>query len=908
MADISPDAQKALETLAQLHPELAQFIKNTKKLNESLADELKQKDKWEKALNSHLKQLNEASGSGLGKFINALKTGDAKMEKHKATLDALDKAIESLTDSTDDATNGAHRLELQQKRQQLESKIALSEFNAKVINTGKVLTTNLTSNLASAVTKTTGDFAKGLQNGSDANQLSANLLTSAVDAAASGAGAMTGALQSTGSVMQNSTNPKLRMLGTVAEGAGTALGFVAQGASKLAKFGIEVLSKEVEKTVNAFNATSSAGAMFADGMTGMRNAAGEAGLTLDQFSKVITSNTDNLAALGMGVTEGTKRISGALKAGGDSMKDQMLKLGYSFEEQAGLVAETMKDMRGSGGPLKASNAEVAQQTMKYAENLRVISGITGEDAKKKMAQVREQANQLAFQQKLAGMDEGQRKNVVNAMANMSDMQRKNFMDMVNFGSVINKEGAAAASMSGGLTDSVTAAYNAMQQGKLDEIEMRKIQGQYGEQMKKDIISNTAIGAAGAAGVGGLAGQLADSLGQELQFRNKFTPEAIAAAEEAAKKQKTANDDLTNGVVSAAKAAQDLKVQIETLLTPMVAKYAEATGAILESLKKIVNEVSGSMAEAGESFWDATKRIGGAALSGAATGAAIGGPALAGVGTVALPGAGTVAGGTVGVAGGAIIGGLVGAIKEAFWGEPGKAKGGISTGPESGYMEKLHGAEAVVPLEGGRSIPVSMNFGDIMPKTMTALMSKYGNENKDLNFEKAIQDALSDTSKLKSDITSGKTIANFGAADVGGQVGKLSALLSQESLIKNKSDDFNKSNITSAFKSFGDISNKINANFENQISPVNTINDTAATIDFSGITNMVKDVFSNFKQEKPSKTEETTATLYSDKAVKSTADSDLTNIVKEQIRILSEIKDTLNSSRDLQQQYVYNTYT
>ena len=158
------------------------------------------------------------------------------------------------------------------------------------------------------------------------------------------------------------------------------------------------------------------------------------------------------------------------------------------------------------------------------------------------------------------------------MANMSDMQRKNFMDMVNFGSVINKEGAAAASMSGGLTDSVTAAYNAMQQGKLDEIEMRKIQGQYNEQMKKDIITNTAIGIAGAAGVGGLPGQLAESLGQELQFRNKFTPEAIAAAEEAVKKQKTANDDLTNGIIRAAKAAQDLQVTQEQLLTQLLQNW------------------------------------------------------------------------------------------------------------------------------------------------------------------------------------------------------------------------------------------------------------------------------------------------------------------------------------------------
>jgi hypothetical protein len=36
-------------------------------------------------------------------------------------------------------------------------------------------------------------------------------------------------------------------------------------------------------------------------------------------------------------------------------------------------------------------------------------------------------------------------------------------------------------------------------------------------------------------------------------------------------------------------------------------------------------------------------------------------------------------------------------------------GGISSGPESGYYQKLHGTEAVVPLKGG-AIPVKMQGG------------------------------------------------------------------------------------------------------------------------------------------------------------------------------------------------------
>jgi hypothetical protein len=43
-------------------------------------------------------------------------------------------------------------------------------------------------------------------------------------------------------------------------------------------------------------------------------------------------------------------------------------------------------------------------------------------------------------------------------------------------------------------------------------------------------------------------------------------------------------------------------------------------------------------------------------------------------------------------------------------EKGFAGGGISTGPESGHWEKLHGTEAIIPMEGG-NIPVKVIGSD-----------------------------------------------------------------------------------------------------------------------------------------------------------------------------------------------------
>ena len=70
-------------------------------------------------------------------------------------------------------------------------------------------------------------------------------------------------------------------------------------------------------------------------------------------------------------------------------------------------------------------------------------------------------------------------------------------------------------------------------------------------------------------------------------------------------------------------------------------------------------------------------------------------------------------------GGPIAGGVMAAIATAagimrvaqIAGEKPKAReGGVFTGPSSGYSAELHGTEAVVPLPGGRSIPVEMAGG------------------------------------------------------------------------------------------------------------------------------------------------------------------------------------------------------
>jgi hypothetical protein len=207
--------------------------------------------------------------------------------------------------------------------------------------------------------------------------------------------------------------------------------------------------------------------------------------------------------------------------------------------------------------------------------------------------------------------------------------------------------------------------------------------------------------------------------------DRYSSEGVRKAADATAAQATTTNAFTTQVTQTITNIESMLVKMEEI--------ARESGA-LDLFSKMLVEVTNTMR-------DALKKLGGEVKEGtfsrmmskgaerAGTGAAIGGTigtigggiaggiAAGGVsaGTAAIPGvlAGAAGGSALGTVIGGAIGGIVGAI-EGLVG-PGKALGGISAGPDSGYMEKLHGVEAVVPLPDGRTIPVSMDsggFGDL----------------------------------------------------------------------------------------------------------------------------------------------------------------------------------------------------
>jgi len=656
-------------------------------------------------LSTDLKQKTKPE---FGSFFKELATGKSTFKSMQADIDRLSEAAKHATSEFDKAA-------LETKRDELQAQEARNQARASV-TTGAV---EMSKTLASGATKAVGGLIKGLQSNASGTELASGLMNASIDVAAGAGKALGGVMSGVGGALSALPGPAkfvgigLQVLGTVTGAASDAMG-------KLAKFGVEVLSKEVEKTVGAFNAMSASGAIFADGMTGMRNAASGAGLTIEQFSKVVSANSELIGSSGLGVVEGAKqigRVGQQLKNSG--VQDQLLKLGYSFEEQAALTAETMANMRKAGGG-KLDDKKVAEQTAKYAENLRLISSITGEDAKKKMAAIQQENAVLAFQQKVAGMSQEQRAQLDAAMATMTDQEKKNFRDRMVFGEVINKEGAIYEATIDGARAKGEAAFKLAEQGNLTATSNADLNQQYGEQIKQSILGQQALGVAaysGAESVKGAAQAMADALTQA----NTYTAEGVEAAKKNTEAAKTTSDALTNSVIGAEKAAQDLKLALQDLLTPAIAKFAEVSKAMLESVRTAINELglgAGSK-QAGKSQidqqddenWKKMKWYQ-KAESGAARG-------IEKAGAVTD----TLTGGLMSGLLQAMTGKTVDDVRKervdaetAYFKKNGYARGGIASGPESGYAVALHGEEAVIPTVGGK-VPLDVSIPSIDPMAL-----------------------------------------------------------------------------------------------------------------------------------------------------------------------------------------------
>lgn len=600
---------------------------------------------------ANLAKLDKQIASGtptVGGFFKSLLTGKNTIVDLTDQLKTLDEQIEELTDSADENAI-AQRQELIQRKTAIQR---LNEQNIahKVAIDGITSLGKAVSGIAGVAGRTMGGLVRGIQDGSSAFSLAGGLMSGAIDGMNTGVQAAAGGMGAIGQTMMMSTNPRLKMLGIAATVASTAIsgfGNLMAGAGKAV---VEMMVKEMEKAVKSYQSLTAAGAMFSNGMTGMYQSAMNAHLTVNQLSEVVSKSAANLADSGMGVGQAVIMMGRVGKAMRDAKIDtSLLKLGYSFQEQAELSAEVMADMRRANSTLLKDPAGIARATEQYATNLRVIASITGEDARKKMEEARQAGSNVAFRAKLMDLEKqhpGIYQKTMTAMAAMTPQMQQNVREHVLFGQTINETGAVIEASSEGYSKAVNGTADAILDGTLDVQKNQKLLGESYDKFRTELDKFSGIGLAGAAGQ---LNELNGALSREVLASDSRTKEGIEAAQKAAKEQKAASDQLTQGYVAAAKGAQDLALQLQDKILPVLGKFALFSGMIVNELAKQLAALKGlDPSDAGPGFfdelWENMKTY-------VPTGAMMGGAMAAPGGVTAVAGAGI--GAAVGV-GGALV--------------------------------------------------------------------------------------------------------------------------------------------------------------------------------------------------------------------------------------------------------------
>ena len=322
-----------------------------------------------------------------------------KLEKLEDTLKEVDGATEEYKDKVRDSLREqikyteATRIQTEKTRIQTDT---TEKYNIALNNFGKSL-----APMANLV----GGIVKSYQAGGSQIGMAGSLLATEIGIVGSTASSAGAGLMGVGAAASLSSSKLTRFAGGLATVGGLGLDLFGKGLSAVATKALPILTAEADKVLSSFQSISSTGAVFGNGILGMQSAALDAGLTIDQLSNVLKESKGDIADAGVGIVEGTKKIGETFKAdakSGGLLRESLDRLGYSLEEQANLVANTMGIIGRSGKSIKdVIPADLARTTLEYANSLKVIAGASGKDAKEIQEKTRQRMNTLGLQSEMS---------------------------------------------------------------------------------------------------------------------------------------------------------------------------------------------------------------------------------------------------------------------------------------------------------------------------------------------------------------------------------------------------------------------------------------------------------------------------------------------------------------------------
>ena len=631
-------------------------IKEAKAELKSDEEAIKSAYKFAKGMEDAAKRFKK-SYEEISISIDGLK---AQYKKQNLTAEDLEESLKTLRQQVNSTADQGKKAAL------IEAKAELENANAR--NKATVLFKDSMGQLAGvAIAGTVKAFtgaAKSALSGGDALKVAGDFMSSQIDMANGATQVGSKALSDFGASTAGAGG-KMKYIGLAASAAGAGLSFFGNQVSELAKAGIGFMMSQTQKMIAGFQQMSSVGAIYTGGMKEMTATALSANMTLEQFAKVVSENRAELSSMGIGVGAASKRMAAAIEAGGKSARDSMFALGMSTEDQADAYAKTMAQMAGPSGQLKSSNAEVAAQTQDYAKNLKLISDITGQDAKARGEKLRQDNDTLAFNSYLNGLGEVERTKTIDAMKLMSNEDQRAFREKQLYGGVVSTDLAITRATNSGIRKAQDEQFALAEQHNFD---IKGVANSYQKNHKEVLDEANKAGKTLGLVTTGAGADAAKAMNSTAQYINKFGDAAkVAAAIEEASKP-TGKDGKEKEEVTIQGIQQDFAVKMQEIASKNLPAFSNAIKLSINQIKESTEELAKMSVGAGSSassFGNAAQIAGG--LGGAAQ-AAMGAKDIYDMVKGGSAAAGSAGGGGGMMAGASKIGGkLLGAAKGGIGG-------------------------------------------------------------------------------------------------------------------------------------------------------------------------------------------------------------------------------------------------
>ena len=476
------------------------------------------------------------------------------------------------------------------------------------------------------------------------------------------------------------------------EALGMAGGAAVEKWKDLSKFGIENLKAELDKTTKSFGEATSAGVFLANGMTELKNLANDSGMSVKVFTESIKHSSDKLAMIGGNAGEGAKQLAGVYKAM-EPYRKGLNNLGISQEDQIAGAADYMELQRRAGTLDFKSKEQLAKETDKYLTSLKVISSITGEEAKAAEKRAREAAEQLYVQAKLRELGGDASLKFQNAIKVVPKEFQSAMAQMMDDAGEVTNIGLRTSLENAPTYYALLKEYrDNIKNGQMSDEEAQKRYrdglAKNGKQIEMEL-GRSAYGIGRATNLTGAYAETSKASGAILQEVIRATGKGYTEAADAVDDAKTTQDKLTQSVSETTDQFWLMQAILEKKLIPDLLKFSsDAMNTNSSTFKGLITPQS----------IDRKSALVSSMMSGGALG---------------LDDAA--------------------AIMDAAANNPSKARAGGDPSTSGPVIAGEKGPEAIIPLPDGRTVPTNL---DLSP--LTKIMHEFVNIAKD---QRDIQEKL-----------------------------------------------------------------------------------------------------------------------------------------------------------------------